>query len=266
LSRVEKRIKRKEELYDILQRMKRKRSEEYEVLEEVFDKSTLLTIYDLMNKGIIGEIFGAVNAGKESKLYWGKSPEDEDIAIKIFLTVSAEFKRGMLTYIEGDPRFKHIKRDTRSLIYAWAQKEFKNLKRACNAGVRVPKPIIVSKNVLVMEFIGEEGYSAPLMKDEPPENPEKTLKTLLEYIKRLYRNAELVHGDLSEYNVMIWNGEPVLFDFSQAVPLEHPMSDELLKRDIRNILRYFKKLGVEVPSSENVYRWVVGDVESYYER
>ena len=69
-------------------------------------------------------------AGKESKLYWGKDKEGNNLAIKIFLTVSAEFKKGMLIYIQGDPRFTRVKRDTRSLIYLWAQKEFKNLHTA----------------------------------------------------------------------------------------------------------------------------------------
>lgn len=256
--RIVKKLRRREMLYDIQQRMKRKHSEEYEVLEEVFDKPTLMTIYDLMNAGVIDVIFGVVKAGKESRIYWAKSPEGRDLAIKIYLTVSSEFKRGMLPYIEGDPRFTHIKRDTRSLVYAWAQKEFKNLKRAYEAGVRVPEPFAVSKNVLVMEFIGDEGVPAPLLKYVELENPEATLNTLLEYVRRLYQVAELIHGDLSEYNVMMWDDTPVLIDISQGVPLEHPMADLLLRRDLKNLLNYFSRLGVEAPSLEEAYRWVVG--------
>jgi len=257
-SKVEEKLRRREMLYDIEQRMKRKRSEEYEVLEEVFDRSTLMTIYDLMNAGVIDIIFGVVKAGKESRIYWGRDSSGQDIAIKIYLTVSSEFRKGMLPYIDGDPRFTRIRRGTRSLVYAWAQKEFKNLKRASEAGVRVPKPIAVSKNVLVMEFIGDEGVPAPLLKHVQLENPEETLETLLGYVRRLYRDAELVHGDLSEYNVMVRDGELVLIDLSQAVLLEHPMADELLRRDIKNVLRYFKRLGVDVPTLKEVYEWVVG--------
>ncbi|MEM3699627.1 MAG: serine protein kinase RIO [Candidatus Bathyarchaeia archaeon] len=251
---IEKRLHRKEKEYETEQLMKEKRSEEYEVLEEVFDRSTLMVIYDFLNKGTIDEIHGVVKAGKESRVYWGKDKEGRELAIKIYLTVSAEFRKGMLKYIEGDPRFKGVRHDTRSLIFAWAQKEFKNLELATLAGVRVPKPIAVKNNVLIMEFIGKNGVSALSMKEQPPKNPEKTYKTLLTYLKRLYNKAELVHGDLSEYNIMIWKNKPVIFDMSQAVPLSHPMADFLLHRDLTNLNRYFSRLGVNVLSTEECYR------------
>ncbi|MEM4713571.1 MAG: serine protein kinase RIO [Candidatus Bathyarchaeia archaeon] len=254
--RVEKKLHEEEKEYEVEQLMKEKRSEEYEVLEEVFDRSTLMVIYDFMNNGVIDRIYGVVKAGKEARVYWGKNKEGRELAIKIYLTVSAEFRKGMLKYIEGDYRFKNVKRDTRSLIFAWAQKEFKNLEQALAAGVRVPKPFAVRNNVLVMEFIGKNGVSAPSMKEQPPSNPERIYKILITYLERLYQKAELVHGDLSEYNIMLWKGLPVLFDMSQAVPLSHPMADFLLNRDITNLNRYFSRLGVDVLPAEEVYRRV----------
>jgi RIO kinase 1 len=255
---VEKRLSKKEKDYETERLMKEKRSEEYEVLEEVFDRSTLMVIYDFLNKGVIDEIHGVVKAGKESRVYWGKDKQGNELAIKIYLTVSAEFRKGMLKYIEGDPRFKGVRRDTRSLVFAWAQKEFRNLQQAVAAKVRVPKPIAVKKNVLIMKFIGKNGIGAPSMKEQSPKNPEKAYKTLLTYLRRLYRKAELVHGDLSEYNVMIWRGHLVLFDVSQAVPLSHPLADSLLIRDLENMNRYFTRLGVEVVSVDKCYRKVTG--------
>jgi len=255
---VEKKLRRKEQRYEIEQLMKEKRSEEYEALEEVFDRSTLMTIYNFLNKGTIDQIFGAVKAGKESKLYWGKDKEGTTLAIKIFLTISAEFKRGMIPYIEGDPRFKHVKRDTRSLVYAWAQKEFRNLTQAVEASVTVPKPIDVSHNVLIMEFVGVDGESAPLLRETEIKNPQRTYSQILNNVKKLYQKARLVHGDLSEYNIMLWKNHPVLFDVSQAVPLEHPMADQLLRRDLENLNRYFGRLGVETLSLDEAYRKVKG--------
>jgi len=258
---VQKKLHKKEKRYETEQLMKEKRSEEYEVLEEVFDRSTLMVIYDFLNKGKINEIYGVVRAGKESRVYWGKDKQGKELAIKIYLTVSAEFRKGMLKYIEGDPRFKGVKRDTRSLVFAWAQKEFKNLEEAIAARVRVPKPIAVKNNVLIMEFIGKNGVSAPSMKEQRPKNHEKIYEILLDYIRRLYSEAELVHGDLSEYNIMIWRGRPVLFDMSQAVPLSHPMADFLLHRDLANLNRFFSRLGVKVPSIEECYSKVTGHDE-----
>lgn len=260
--RWEKKLKRKESRYEIEQLMKEKRSEEYEVLEEVFDRSTLMTIYYLMNKGVIDEIYGSVKAGKESKLYSGKDKEGNKLAIKIFLTISAEFKKGMLAYIQGDPRFTRVRRDTRSLIYLWAQKEFKNLHSAFNAGVSVPKPIAVRRNVLIMEFIGENGVSAPLLREISLRNPGRTYKQILANVKRLYRKAGLVHADLSEYNIMIWKGKPILFDVSQAVLREHPRASEFLHRDLENINHYFKRLGVAVSPVKELLEKVVGNVKS----
>ena len=233
-------------------------SSERAVLEEVFDRSTLMTIYDFLNKGTIDEIHGVVKAGKEARIYWGRDSQGRELAIKIYLTTSAEFKKGMRPYIEGDPRFAHVRRDTRSLVYAWAQKEFKNLQRAYDVGIRVPRPIDVKNNVLIMEFVGEDGVSAPLLREITLQNPRKVYQRLLSYLEKLYQKAELVHADLSEYNIMIWEDNPVLFDISQAVPLQHPMASKFLRRDIENLNRYFKKLGVDVLSVEEAYRRVTG--------
>ena len=256
--KVNKKLLRKEKSYETERLMRKKRSEEYEVMEEVFDRSTLMTIYKFMNKGKIDEIYGVVNAGKEARVYWGKDQDGRELAIKIYLTVSAEFKKGMLPYIRGDPRFAHVRKDTRHLIYAWAQKEFKNLQRAMDAGVRVPEPIAVSKNVLIMSFIGKNGVRALLLKEVSLKNPRQVYRRLLTYVKKLYQKAKLVHADLSEYNIMIWKNKPVLFDVSQAVTLEHPMADQFLRRDLRNLHKYFKKLDVDVLSVEEMHRRITG--------
>jgi RIO kinase 1 len=202
--KVDKRLSRKQKAYETESLMKNKRSEDYQVIEEVFDKSTLMVIYDFMNKGVIDEIHGVVNAGKEARVYWGKDQDGKELAIKIYLTSSADFKKGMIPYIEGDPRFAHVRRDTRSLIYTWAQKEFKNLQRAKEAGVKVPEPLAVQKNVLIMKFIGEDGERAPLMKETVLEDAEKVFKQLLTYVKRLYSKGGLVHADLSELPSLFW--------------------------------------------------------------
>jgi RIO kinase 1 len=233
-------------------------SSERATLEEVFDKATFMVIYQLLNSGVLYEVHGVVNAGKEARVYWGKNKEGKDLAVKIYLTASAEFKKGMLKYIEGDYRFKGVKRDTRSLIFTWAQKEFRNLEQAYRAKVRVPKPVAVKNNVLVMEFIGKNGVNAPSLKEQAPSDPEKVYEVLLTYVKRLYRKAELVHGDLSEYNIMMWKGKPVIFDIAQAVPTSHPMVEFFLRRDLTNVNRFFSRLGVKVLSVDEAYKKVVG--------
>jgi RIO kinase 1 len=233
-------------------------SSERATVEEVFDQATLMVVYDLLNRGVLDEVHGVVNAGKEARVYSGKTKEGRDLAVKIYLTASAEFKKGMVKYIEGDYRFKGVKHDTRSLIYAWAQKEFRNLQQASRARVRVPKPVAVESNVLVMEFIGKDGVHAPSLKERVPSDAEEVYGVLLTFVERLYRKADLVHGDLSEYNVMMWKGKPVVFDMAQAVPTSHPMAEFFLRRDLANVNRFFSRLGVEVLSVDEAYRKVVG--------
>ncbi|MCJ7762936.1 serine protein kinase RIO [Candidatus Bathyarchaeota archaeon] len=227
-------------------------------IEEVFDQSTRMVLFRFLSKGILNEVNGVVSAGKEARVYWGKTKEGKELAVKIYLTSSAEFKKGMMMYIEGDYRFKNVKHDTRSLIYTWAQKEYRNLQEAARAKIRVPTPIALESNVLIMEFLGKDGVSAPTLKEQPPDDPIKTYKLLLTYMKRLYQKAELVHGDLSEYNLITWKGKLVMFDMSQSVPTSHPLAQFLLNRDITNVNRFFNRIGVKVHSNEEVYRMVTG--------
>ena len=256
--KVDKRLSRKQKAYEIERLMRNKRSEDYQVIEEVFDRSTLMTIYGFMNKGVIDEIHGVVSAGKEARVYWGKDTQGKELAIKIYLTSSADFKKGMIPYIEGDPRFSHVRRDTRSLIYTWAQKEFKNLRRAQEAKVNVPEPLAVQKNVLIMEFIGKNGARAPLLKETTLKDPQRTFRLLLTYLKRLYQKADLVHADLSEYNIMIWKGRPVIFDVAQSVLTKHPMADRFLRRDLENLHKYFKRKVSDILSVDEMYERVTG--------
>ena len=93
--------------------------------------------------------------------------------------------------------------------------------------VRVPTPFKVEGNVLLMEFIGENGEPAPLLRETPLNHPARIYDKIAEAVRRLYQNAELVHGDLSEYNIMMEGLQPVLIDFGQAVSVEHPMAQTL---------------------------------------
>lgn len=234
-----------------------KRSEDLKTIEGVIDQSTMLTLYNLMNKGVVRIIHGVVATGKESSVYWAEDKKGCDLALKVYRTSTADFKR-MREYVIGDQRFKRIKSGTRSLVFTWAEKEFKNLQIAYEVGIRVPKPVAVEKNVLVMEFIGAAGAPAPRMKESPPSNPSAVFKRILQYVKILYKKGELVHADLSEYNILMWKG-PVLIDVSQAVQISHPVSKEYLKRDLHNITKYFVSLGVSVKSVPIIYEEITGE-------
>ncbi len=258
-SMAERKLRRRVAHYEVKRLMREKRSEEMESLEEVFDRSTLMIVYRMLNRGYIKNIHGVVRSGKESRIYWGSGKRKNPVALKIYLTTSAEFKRGRMMYIQGDPRFKNTRKDTRSLVNLWALKEFKNLQQAKYAGVRVPAPFFVEGNVLLMEFIGRNGIPAPLLRETPLDHPGRAYDKIAKAVRRLYQKAQLVHGDLSEYNIMMVDLEPVIFDLAQAVPPEHPMASAFLERDLIRMNEYFSKIGVTVPTIERLTEWVVGE-------
>ncbi|HDM23549.1 serine protein kinase RIO [archaeon] len=230
---------------------------EWEVLSEVFDPSTLKALLHLIDKGILSKVYGFISTGKEACVLYAIGNSNE-YAVKIYRTFTATFVKGIWKYIEGDPRFQSFKKHRYHIRILWASKEFKNLKKAFKAGVFVPEPILVYKNILVMRFIGEEGAPAPLLKDY--KNPDFSIyEKILENIKLLHDRAKLVHSDLSEFNVMVFKGDPYFIDMGQAVPLSHPLAYEFLFRDIKNINYFFKKAGVETYDDHEVYRWVVGE-------
>ncbi len=232
-------------------------SEFFETLEEVFDGSTVMAAYDLIRKKIIDHFNGAVASGKESRIYWAISPEGKDLAVKIYLTTSAEFRKSIKKYLDEE-MMKSYSRGYRWIIYEWCKREFSNLTRAYNANVRVPRPIAYYKNLLVMEFIGWQGRPAPLIKDFPPNDPDNAYKIIINYIEKLYKVAKIVHSDLSEFNIMNFNDDLVIIDLGQSVRSSHPMAEEYLLRDITNITRFFKFLGAKVEDPWIVFNKITG--------
>jgi len=228
----------------------------------VFDLPTLETLYKFTKRGIIKALGGPVSRGKEAVVFHALGASDQELAIKVYKVSTSNFN-AMLDYMIGDPRFEHIKRDRRSVIFAWARKELKNLKRAFDAGVPVPEPIACNNNVLVMKFIGAEGIAAPRLRDIPIEilqrdfDLNELLTCIVGYLKSLYKKANLVHADLSEFNILMrgymeneLEVEPVLIDMGQSLLLSHPNADEFLRRDVGNIVFFFNRLGLKCSEEE----------------
>ncbi|MHA1865474.1 MAG: serine protein kinase RIO [Candidatus Heimdallarchaeaceae archaeon] len=240
-------------------RIRTKDEKALQVIESVFDEQTALLIVSLMNKGIIKEISHVVSTGKEANVYHAYGENGKELAIKIYRTTTNIFKQNW-RYLEGDPRFKRYKKGTYSFIYLWAKKEFKNLQRMSSIKIAVPSPIIVRKNVLVMDFIGKKREAAPLLKDVKIRNKRKgkIYSKMVDYISKLHNEGKMVHADLSEYNILYYNKEPVIIDVSQAVLLDHPNAYFFLYRDISNINRFFGSIGVDVLENDELFEHVTG--------
>lgn len=225
-------------------RTREKDSETRKTYDQVFDRAALLTLASLIGDGVISTLDYPVSTGKEANVFHATDAEGRGKAVKIYRIATATF-RNIAVYIEGDPRFKKVKKGTKPTIFAWAQKEYKNLVRMDDAGVRVPKPERVLDNMLVMEYIGDESQPAPTVKEIAIENPDAMYADVLRNMRAI-RKAELVHADLSEYNLLQWDGNVVVIDVGQSVTLDHPRAGEWFKRDVSNIARFFGRQGVTV--------------------
>jgi RIO kinase 1 len=239
-----------EEVYSYLERhvdalKTNKTGDERQTEGEVFDKQTLLVIYDFMTSGLIESVHYPVSTGKEGNVFYAVDEDGDGMALKIFRTSTSTFKR-VSKYIEGDPRFKGVTGNRRKLIYAWTNKEYRNLQRYYEAEIPVPEPIAFQKNCLLMEFIGDDSGPAPQLKDVALEDPTGMYDEVISFIIDGYRDAHLVHGDLSEYNILVQDGQPILIDCGQAMTADFHNAKDLLERDIRNVNRFFKNSGADV--------------------
>jgi len=224
------------------------------VVNEVLDKPTVMTLYKMITDHIIAYVNGSISAGKESVLFWGVDENNVNVALKIYLVSTSNFKKRE-AYILGDPRFSHIKKGTKNLVYLWAKKEFKNLSQCFKVGIPVPRPLYLTKNVLVMEFIGKNGCPCKSLLHSHVN--EDDYMQAISIIKDLYNKAKLVHGDFSEYNIFKTENRLVVFDFGSGVDLRHPNSKEFLKRDINNITKFFHKRGVSVEDPDQLFEEII---------
>ena len=241
-----------------LDNLKRKQLEDgfkkNKVMNQVLDKSTMMTLYKMIQNHIIAYVNGVVSAGKESLLFWAVDENNVDIALKIYLVSTSNFKKRE-SYIIGDPRFSKIKKGTRNLVYLWAKKEFKNFSQCYNNDIPVPKPLYVLNNVFAMQFIGNNGSPEKLLLES--EVNEMDYKESINLLKKLYDDAKLVHGDYSEYNIFKTNHGLILFDLGSAVDIRHSNAKDFLQRDIRNINRFFSKRGIPVIDSSKLFEDIV---------
>ena len=220
--------------------------ERFKLESDVFDRSTLLELSKLIGKGILETVDYPISTGKEANVFRSTTPSGSNIAVKIYKIETTHFMRRK-EYLEGDPRFTKFRRTERDFVTAFAQKEFKNLQICERAKVHAPQPLLQEKNILLMEFLGEEGLPYTPLNVLGPESMSQ-LKSILLDMRKMYR-AGLVHADISEYNILV-GPKPYLIDFGQGVLLSHPNSEKYLERDIHNIIKYFAKFGFKMDPEE----------------
>ncbi|XP_017789895.1 PREDICTED: serine/threonine-protein kinase RIO1 [Habropoda laboriosa] len=228
-------------------------------VEQVLDPRTRMILFKLLNQGIIAEINGCISTGKEANVYHAISKTGVEFAIKIYKTSILQFK-DRDKYVTGEFRFRHgyCRHNPRKMVRTWAEKEFRNLIRLQQGGVNAPKPILLRSHVLLMDFIGTNGWPSPKLKDVvlTASKPRKLYRECIETMWKLYNKCKLVHADLSEYNILYYDGSLIIIDVSQAVEHDHPMALEFLRKDCTNITEFFKKNDVGVMTIKALFDFI----------
>ncbi|RLI08288.1 serine/threonine protein kinase [Candidatus Bathyarchaeota archaeon] len=180
-----------------------------------------------------------LGVGKEADVYEALTPDGSRVAVK--------FHRLGRTSFRETRRKRGYVADRRHVSWLYqsrlaAEREFEALRRVHSAGVSVPEPLHRNRHMLVMSYI--DGYN--LADVDSLDDPEGFLDDILRNVG-LALSAGVIHTDLSEFNIVVQkDGEVLLIDWPQFVSRDHPNAEAILRRDLHNVLRYFKrKFGVE---------------------
>uniref|UniRef100_A0A5S6Q8Z7 Serine/threonine-protein kinase RIO3 n=1 Tax=Trichuris muris TaxID=70415 RepID=A0A5S6Q8Z7_TRIMR len=229
--------------------------------EQAVDSSTSLELYKLINTNYLKDVHGVVATGKEAVVFHSilmqeDESDDKHVAVKIYKTTLNEFKN-RAQYVASDKRL-HKSRQT---LEVWAQREYFNLKRLAQAGVTCPTPLKVRAHLLVMDFIGNsDGQPAPILKDVRMTEGEwlaafRQVKTAM---IDMYNKCGLVHGDLSEFNILYWEDRIWIIDVAQAVEVHHQDCLFFLARDCKNIVEFFDRMGLRGLNVRRLFNEVGG--------
>lgn len=258
--------------------------------EHAIDDKTKVILTRMQDRGLVAEVYGIISKGKEAVVLHADGgdgvdasqtgadvstankhdskfvvPTDipKEIAIKVYQTQIVEYK-GREKYIAEDYRFKSRfkKLNDRKIIYMWAEKEMHNLKRMRAHGMLCPRVVALKNHVLFMSFIGKDGKSAPQLRQArlSKKQQAKAYEQVVEIMKTMYQKCHLVHGDLSEFNLLWHENKVWVIDVSQSVEPTHPQALTFLLRDCKNVHNFFTKLavGIEVLEPMELFNEVSG--------
>ena len=255
--------------------------------EQVLDPRTRLILFKLVSTAFVDKIDGCLSTGKEANVYYAKAGKHgrtmstqiqgsaakkdpdapilepvEEFAVKIFKTSILVFK-DRDKYVSGEHRWRkgYCKSNPRKMVKTWAEKELRNYRRIYAAGIRCPRPVLL--NVLIMEFLGRDGWPSPRIRDAglSERRLREAYVQTISIMRRMFQRCKLVHGDLSEYNLVWHDGEFYVIDVSQSVESDHPSALDFLRKDCANVNDYFRKAGgLNLMTTRQLFEFVTSTV------
>jgi len=227
---------------------------------------SLRPFYEL---ALITDVVAQVKGGKEASVYRCKAHESVGIpfvAAKVYrprmfrqLRNDAMYREGRnLIDEDGHEVTDRNKREMRAMQLkssfgqqlshtSWLMHEYTTLQALYAAGARVPQPYASAPNALLMAYIGDENMPAPTLNQVniTAEEAPNLLENVLHNVELLLKHG-LIHGDLSAYNMLYWEGELTLIDFPQVTSIEaNPNAESIFVRDVVRVCDYFQKFDVD---------------------
>jgi RIO kinase 1 len=230
-------------------------------LDATFIKETRLEAIwfdEFFAEGLITDVVSQLKSGKEATVFICRAGADSHarpLAVKYFRPRLGRGFQNRAAYQHG--RAIPNARTSRAVANKsrfgqqveeslWVNHEFDMLCRLHFAGADVPQPLAAAGSAILMEFVGDEDGPAPQLRELrlTPEEARRILDRLLWNIERLLA-SNVIHADLSAYNILIHDGSPRIIDLPQAVdPRTNCHAEALLARDIDRVCRYFERFGI----------------------
>jgi RIO kinase 1 len=234
-----------------------------------FEEAWLLgSLFEIAEHQWISDVLRKVKGGKEASVYLCKPgaaiPNTEFVAVKVYRPRMLRNLRNDGLYRQGrtdldseghqvidDGMLHAMKKKTeygRELLHqSWIAYEFTAMEELHAAGADVPEPYTMANNAILMEFIGDMGVSAPALNEVTLERAEAN--TLFERVLLnldILLKRERIHGDLSAYNILYWEGDITLIDFPQVIsPKVNRHAFTIFERDVKRVCDYFIQQGVK---------------------
>jgi RIO kinase 1 len=222
------------------------------------------TLDSFFADGLITEILHTVKSGKEATVYCCRAHPTQKVpylAAKVYRSRDNRGFKNDSIYQEGryvgDQRIKRAMKNKSDIgreaqFSLWVAHEFEMLQRLYQAGSAIPRPIARNSQAILMEYLGEQDAPAPALYTVTltPNEVYPVFEVLMDNIQ-LWLQLNVIHGDLSPYNVLFWHGKPTVIDFPQAVdPRFNSHAYTLLARDIDNICKYVARYGLQRDSQQ----------------
>ena len=229
-----------------------------------------------LEEGIISSVEGIVKSGKEAMVFRcepGPCVTVPSVAVKVYKDIEERSFRNMAGYLDGRigrtirkrRDILHVFSDAASMQGCWVEAEFGALSELSQAGLPVPRPYLRTGKAMAMELIEEDGevaaqlVHADLPKDALPDLYAGLVESVIDMLR-----LDLIHGDLSPYNILVRDGRLVMIDFPQAIDARyHSQAEAMFARDLGNVSRWFEKAGVPAAAG---HEGVAREAWALYER